>query len=70
MLTLDFTGNAKSNARLGIVSTTGVLVYSRQLSGLDSQQVCHIETKGLAAGLYFVGLQTDKGAEWLIWQKI
>ena len=58
IVTLD---NMPQNFRLQLFNTAGQVVFSQQYNGSLNQ--ANISTKGIAAGSYFVHLQSDLGQE-------
>lgn len=65
-----YEGPSAPDAVLRMMKATGQMLLERNYSDLDAQKSWEIDTAQLPAGIYFVSLQTGKGVEWAIWEKI
>jgi hypothetical protein len=69
-LQVFYEGLSASEAVLRMMNATGQMLMERNYSDLDAQNSWEINTAQLSAGIYFISLQTGKGIEWAIWEKI
>ena len=58
---ISFYAQNNGNARLNIIDMTGKIVFSEQQSFLEGNNTFVAELHNIAAGIYLVQVQTDKG---------
>jgi PKD repeat protein len=59
-LNLQASKTIRGNVQLEIVSTTGQLIRTQQIGGLTSNEITQVDINGLASGIYYLRLLSNK----------
>jgi hypothetical protein len=69
-LSLRYEGPASSYAIVRMTTAAGHETYRQAMNGLDEGQSWQIQTQTMPAGLYYIGVQTEHEARWVVWEKM